>query len=80
MLAVSSVSLKADVLLPEEKRGREPARRVGLIVAGALGELVHANHARWIPSGRDKIHRLLREAGFFFDTGVERFIFSQGGE
>ena len=64
----------------DEKRGREAARHFGLVVAGALGELVHAKHAGWISSVRDEIHRLRREAGFFVDAGVERFILSQVGE
>lgn len=80
MLAVSNTSLKADVLLLDEKRGRVAARYVGLVVAGALGELVHAKHAGWIPGVRDEIHRLRREAGFFVDAEVERFILSQVGE
>ena len=75
-----ALHLKADVLLLDEKRGREAARHVGLVVAGALGELVHAKHAGWIPSVRDEIHGLRREAGFFVDAGVERFILSQVGE
>jgi hypothetical protein len=37
---------KADVLLMDERRGREAAREVGLVVAGALGELIHAKHCR----------------------------------
>lgn len=75
-----ALHLKADVLLLDEKRGREAARKVGLIVAGALGELVHGKHAGWIPSVRDEIHRLRQEAGFFVDSAVERFILSQIGE
>ena len=75
-----ALHLRADVLLLDEKRGREAARQVGLIVAGALGELVHAKHDGWIPSVRDEIHRLRQEAGFFVDGAVERFILSQVGE
>jgi hypothetical protein len=41
--------LKADVLLMDEKRGREAARQSGLVVAGVLGELIHAKFAGWIP-------------------------------
>jgi uncharacterized protein len=75
-----ALHLRASVLLLDEKRGREAARHMGLVVAGALGELVHAKHAGWIPSVLDEIHRLRREAGFFVDAGVERFILSQVGE
>jgi predicted nucleic acid-binding protein len=72
--------LKADVLLMDEKRGREAARHCGLVVAGVLGELVHAKLAGWIPNVRDEIRRVRLEAGFFVDAGVERFILSQVGE
>ena len=72
--------LKADVLLIDEKLGREAARRMGLSVAGALGELVHAKLAGWIPNVTDEIRRLRLEAGFFVHAEVERFILSQAGE
>jgi hypothetical protein len=72
--------LNADVLLMDEKRGREAARQRGLVVAGALGELIHAKLAGWIPNVRDEIRRLRADAGFFVDATVERFILSQVGE
>jgi uncharacterized protein len=72
--------LKADVLLMDEKRGREAARRQGLVVAGVLGELIHAKLAGLIPNVGDEIRRLRGEAGFFVDETVERFILSQVGE
>jgi hypothetical protein len=72
--------LKADVLLMDEKRGREAARHCGLVVAGVLGELIHAKLVGWIPNVRDEIHRLRLDAGFFVDGGVEKFILSQVGE
>ena len=68
--------LKAGVLLMDEKRGREAARRCGLVVAGLLGELIHAKLAGWIPNVRDEIQRLRLEAGFFVDVTVEKFILS----
>jgi len=72
--------LKADVLLMDEKRGREAARQRGLVVAGALGELIHAKFAGWIPNVRDEIRRLRVDARFFVDATVEKFILSQVGE
>jgi hypothetical protein len=72
--------LKADVLLMDEKRGRQTARDSGLVVAGVLGELIHAKLAGWIPNVRDEIKRLRLEAGFFVDITVEKFILSQVGE
>ncbi|MGD1086730.1 MAG: DUF3368 domain-containing protein [Verrucomicrobiota bacterium] len=72
--------LKADVLLMDEKRGRQAARHCGLVVAGVLGELIHAKFAGWIPNAREEIRRLRLEAGFFVDVTVENFILSQVGE
>jgi uncharacterized protein len=72
--------LKANVLLMDEKRGREAARRCGLVVAGVLGELIHAKHVGWIPNVRDEIRKLRSEAGFFVDAAVEKFILTQVGE
>lgn len=72
--------LKSDVLLMDEKRGREAARHCGLVVAGVLGELIHAKLAGWIPNVRDEIQRLRLDAGFFVDATVEKFILSQVGE
>jgi predicted nucleic acid-binding protein len=72
--------LQADVLLMDEKRGREAARHCGLVVAGVLGELIHAKLAGWIPNVRDEILRLRQAAGFFVDGAVEKFILSQVGE
>jgi uncharacterized protein len=72
--------LHADVLLIDEKRGREVARQCGLLVAGVLGELIHAKLAGWIPNVSDEIRRLRVDAGFFVDTTIERFILSQVGE
>ena len=72
--------LKADVLLMDEKRGREAARHCGLVVAGVLGELIHAKLAGWIPNVGDEIQRLRLDAGFFVEVTVEKFILSQVGE
>lgn len=71
---------KADVLLIDEKRGREAARHCGLVVAGVLGELIHAKIAGWIPNVRDEIQRLRLDARFFVDASVVKFILSQVGE
>jgi len=75
-----ALAVRADVLLMDEKRGRMAARRLGLTVAGALGELLHARQNRLLPDLRAEIDRLRVEAGFFVDSEIERFILSQVGE
>ena len=75
-----ALTVQADVLLMDEKRGREAARRLGLTVAGLLGELLHARQNGKLPELRSEIARLRTEAGFFVDAEIERFILSQVGE
>ena len=75
-----ALETRADVLLMDEKRGREAARRLGLTVAGALGELLYARRIGHVPELRAEISRLRTEAGFFVDPEIERFILSQAGE
>jgi predicted nucleic acid-binding protein len=75
-----ALQVQADVLLIDEKHGRAAARQFRLTVAGVLGELVHAKLHRRIPKVRDELSRLKRDAGFFVDAGVERFILGQVGE
>lgn len=75
-----ALTTKADVLLMDEKRGREAARHHGLKVAGVLGELLWARQVGLLADLRTEIHRLRAEAGFFVDAEIERFILSQVGE
>jgi predicted nucleic acid-binding protein len=75
-----ALAAQADVLLMDEKCGREAARCNGLTVAGALGELLHAQQPGRLPNLRSEINRLRSEAGFFVDAEIKRFILSQVGE
>jgi uncharacterized protein len=75
-----ALAVTADVLLIDEKSGRAAARGLGLAVGGLLGELLHARQQGWVPDLRDEIARLRREAGFFVDLEIERFILAQVGE
>lgn len=58
-----ALAVNADILLMDEKRGRQAARQTGLKVAGVLGELLHARQAGRIPNLRQEIARLRSEAG-----------------
>ena len=71
---------KADVLLMDELRGREVARLLGIKVAGILGELVHAKSTGRVSSVKAEIARLRKEARFFIDPTIERFILGEVGE
>jgi len=84
MRAVSNTSPISNLAiigrLDDKKRGRAAARGLGLAVGGLLGELLHARQQGWVPDLRDEIARLRREAGFFMDLEIERFILAQVGE
>jgi len=75
-----ALATKADVLLMDERRGRQAARHAGLTVAGVLGELLYARLNGALPDLRSEINRLRTEARFFIDSEIERFILSQAGE
>jgi uncharacterized protein len=75
-----ALEVRADVLLMDEKRGRQAARNLGLTVAGALGELLYARRSGLLPELRIEIDRLRTEARFFVDPEIERFILAQAGE
>src|ERR1035438_261562 len=75
-----ALATQADVLLMDERRGREAARRHGLAVGGVLGELLHARQTGMLLNLRSEINRLRSEAGFFVDAEIERFILSQVGD
>jgi len=75
-----ALATRADVLLMDEKRGRVAARDNSLVVAGVLGELLHARKAGLIPDLRTEIQRLRTEARFFVDVNIERFLLSEAGE
>ncbi|HUS35567.1 MAG TPA: hypothetical protein VM680_09475 [Verrucomicrobiae bacterium] len=70
----------ADVLLIDEKRGRQAARSVGIKVAGVLGELLHAEQSGAIAAVTPELVRLRKEARFFIDPAVEAYILGQVGE
>lgn len=75
-----ALAVRADVLLMDEKRGREAARRNGLAVAGVLGELLHARQEGSLANLRREVNRHRAEAGFFVDAEIETFVLSQAGE
>ena len=75
-----ALSIHADVLLIDEKRGRAAARSLGLSIGGLLGELLHGKQSGALTNLRGEIERLRAEAGFFIDLEIERYILSQAGE
>jgi uncharacterized protein len=77
-----ALDVKAALVLIDEKKGREVARRHGLTAGGLLGELLqlHAKQRGRLPDLKREIVRLRSEARFFVSTEIERFILSEAGE
>jgi hypothetical protein len=75
-----ALDIKADLLLIDERKGREVARRHGLIVGGLLGELLHAKQCGWISGLKGEILLLRTEARFFVSAELERLILKEAGE
>ena len=70
----------ASLLLIDERKGRIAARRLGILVSGALGIVAAARRHGRIPSAKAEIDRLKREAGFFVSADVGERTLRMAGE
>lgn len=71
---------KADLLLIDEKLGRQIALREGLRVAGLLGVIIEAKQRGLIDSVRELVDRLESAAGFRVSDAVREEAFRLAGE
>jgi len=71
---------KADVLLIDEKAGREVATKLGVRTVGIAGILVDAKNEKLISSVRILLARLEREANFWISTDLQLHILKLAGE
>ena len=71
---------QADLLLIDEKLGRQAAVREGVAITGLMGVLVEAKHLGLVSSVREFVARLEDEAGFRVSDEVKREIFLAAGE
>lgn len=72
--------MKADLLLLDEKRGRQVARRIGLKVVGVLGILVEAKKKGEIASVKTVLDTMMSEAGFWVSKELYNRVLHQAGE
>ena len=77
---ILALELKADLLLMDERRGREVAMRYGLQVTGLLGVLLQAKGNRLIPAVKPLMERLIEQADFRVSNQLYATILEFAGE
>lgn len=75
-----AVDLGVDMIVMDEKIGRERARGLGLKTVGVLGILLTAKKQGQIKSLKDAMTALRNEVGFFISDDLYRQILAQAGE
>lgn len=75
-----AIQLEADLLLMDERRGREVSYRFGLQFTGLLGVLVEAKHKRYISKVKPLLDDLIAEAGFWVGNRLYDQVLRSVGE
>ncbi len=75
-----AVDLGFEMIVMDEKIGRERARGLGLITVGVLGVLLSAKKQGRISSLKNAMSALRNEVGFFISDDLYRQILEQAGE
>jgi uncharacterized protein len=75
-----AVESKADLLLMDERRGRQAAKRVGLSVVGVLGVLLEAKAKGLVPEVRPLMDALLNQGGFRIGQALRDEVLRAAGE
>lgn len=70
----------ADLVLLDERRGRQRAVHLGLRVTGALGVLVEAKHQHLLAAVRPVLDALRNKADFWISDDLYRHVLDLAGE
>lgn len=77
---VLAVELDADLLLMDERRGREVARHLGVDRTGVIGLLVEAKHRGFISAIKPLLGALRDQAGFRVRQALYEQVLTDAGE
>ncbi len=75
-----AIEVEADLLIVDERRGREVARRMGVQVIGVLGILIEAKTRRLLPAVEPNLEALLTKAGFRISPSLYRRVLEASDE
>ncbi|MEE4358349.1 MAG: DUF3368 domain-containing protein [Desulfococcaceae bacterium] len=75
-----ALEIKADMILMDERRGRQAASRLGLRCLGLMGILTEAKHRKLIQAVKPMTDCLMKEAGFWIDQKLYQYVLQINGE
>jgi predicted nucleic acid-binding protein len=75
-----AVEKQADLLLIDERRGRQVAARMGLTYIGLLGILLEAKYKEFLPEVKPVLDELIAKAGFWVSSGLYTRVLQAAGE
>ncbi|MCS6918460.1 MAG: DUF3368 domain-containing protein [Fimbriimonadales bacterium] len=75
-----ALELKADILLIDERKGRQAAKSLGLRVAGTLGTLIAAKRRGLIFAVQPVVDELIQKCGFRVKDTLYEYVLRQAGE
>jgi predicted nucleic acid-binding protein len=75
-----AIEEKADLLLLDERIGREVALRFDVQIIGLLGIIIHAKQQGYFPKVKLLIDELMNKAGFWISPVLYKYILTTAGE
>ena len=75
-----AIEIDPELLLMDEKRGRETARHLDLEYIGIIGVLIEAKHSGLVAAIRPHLDSLRQEAGFFISNVLYQRVLRDAGE